>query len=274
MTAWYDTHMHTPLCKHARGEPEEYAEAAARIGLSGITITCHNPIPGGFAAHVRMEPDQFDSYLALVERARRAMAGRVDVLLGIESDYFPGMENYLEELHSRAPFNYVLGSVHPHTDEYLREFFTGDHFAFCSTYFRHLADAAETGLFDCISHPDLVKNQVAEHWEVGRVLDVVCEALDRIAKTKVSMELNTSGLLKTVREMNPGLQILREMRAREIPVVIGSDAHSPNRVGADFRAALASLEAAGYNEVGYFIARKRIAVSIAEARATLKIGEL
>ena len=24
----YEMHMHTPLCKHARGEPEDYAEAA------------------------------------------------------------------------------------------------------------------------------------------------------------------------------------------------------------------------------------------------------
>ena len=39
----YEMHMHTPLCKHAIGEPEEYAAMAERRGLAGIAVTCHNP---------------------------------------------------------------------------------------------------------------------------------------------------------------------------------------------------------------------------------------
>ena len=45
----YETHMHTPLCKHAAGEPEDYAEVAQRRGLKGIIVTCHNPAPDGFS---------------------------------------------------------------------------------------------------------------------------------------------------------------------------------------------------------------------------------
>src|SRR5690242_19190094 len=110
----YETQMHTPLCKHAVGDPEDYATVAERHGLKGITVTCHNPMPDGYAARVRMDPEQFPAYLELVERARRAWQGKIDVLLGIESDYAPGFEKYLEKFHASAPFNYVLGSVHPH----------------------------------------------------------------------------------------------------------------------------------------------------------------
>ena len=42
------------------------------------------------------------------------------------------------------------------------------------------------------------------------------------------MELNTSGMYKVVAEMNPFRDMLREMRRRSIPVVIGSDAHEPS----------------------------------------------
>ena len=80
------------------------------------------------------------------------------------------------------------------------------------------------------------------------------------------MELNTSGLQKAIPEMNPGPEILREMNLRGIPVVIGSDSHFPERVGADFDMALGLLEAAGYAEVSFFIERKRNTVGIAEAR--------
>ena len=35
-------HMHTPMCNHARGEPEEYAAAAQARNLTGIVVTCQN----------------------------------------------------------------------------------------------------------------------------------------------------------------------------------------------------------------------------------------
>src|SRR5471030_2534408 len=103
----YETHMHTPLCKHAVGDPEDYANVAQMRGLKGIIVTCHNPIPDGYASRVRMFPNEFQTYLDLVERARRAWAGRIDVRLGIESDYAPGFEPYLEKFHASAPFNYI-----------------------------------------------------------------------------------------------------------------------------------------------------------------------
>ena len=35
----YEQHMHTPLCKHARGEPGDYAAVAEQRGLKGIVVT-------------------------------------------------------------------------------------------------------------------------------------------------------------------------------------------------------------------------------------------
>ncbi|MCA9969117.1 MAG: histidinol-phosphatase [Anaerolineales bacterium] len=267
----YDTHMHTPLCKHARGEPEEYAAAAERRGLKGIVFTCHNPGPDrDFSPTVRMAPDEFDDYVALVARARRAWNGRIDVRLGIECDYTPEMAPYLRDLLQRAEFHHVLGSVHPQLPYYRKQFDTGDAAAFYQTYFAHLAQAAETGLFDTLAHPDLVKNVYHREWDVARVLDDVRASLDRIAATGVAMELNTSGLNKTVREMNPNPTMLAEMRARDIPVVVGSDAHEPGRVAADFGRALDLLEAAGYDEVSFFLDRRRHTAAIADVRASLR----
>jgi len=267
---FYDSHMHTPLCKHAWGEPEEYAQQALKAGLKGIIFTCHCPMPNGFWPTVRMSESEFDTYVALVQRAADAFKGKLDIRLGIESEYFPGCEEYIANLHKRADFHYVLGAVHWQAKEYLNKFETGTIENFRRTYFEHLARSAESGLYDSLAHPDLVKNYHPDSWCFAIVKNTVAAALDRIAATGVAMELNTSGLNKSYSEMNPGNEMLRMMADRKIPIVLGSDSHRAVRVGEHFVTALNHLTEAGYENVSYFLNRQRIDLPISEVLASLK----
>ncbi len=265
----YDSHMHTTLCKHARGPLTDYAAQAEKKGLRGITITCHSPMPFGWNPKVRMTVQQFPQYIDMVAELRDKYAGRVDVRLGMESDYLPGMESWIDELHSRADFSYILGSVHPQTDEYRAMYLDGStRLEYEKSYFENLANAAESGLFDCLSHPDIVKIVHPSQYKVGDHLDTIRRALDRIARAGAAMELNTSGLHKPYREMNPGAEILEEMALRQIPVVLGSDSHDAHRVGADFDKALLNLQNAGYETVSCFIDRERFDLRIGEVFLT------
>jgi histidinol-phosphatase (PHP family) len=269
---YYDSHMHTPLCKHADGEPGEYAEHGYATGLKGIVFTCHNPIPGGYAAGSRMDIAELGDYVAMVRDAAEAWADRLDVRLGIESDYVPEMEPWLREFHNMADFQYIIGSVHPQMSEYLQRYSGDSHVALQGHYFEHLAMAAESGHFDCISHPDLIKNMIPLKWDVEAAMEHVRPCLDRIAATGVAMELNTSGYYKVIPEMNPGPEMLAQMRQRDIPVVISSDSHQPQRVGDRFGAALELLAATGYTQVSYFIERRRHDVDIAAVVASLGLA--
>ena len=266
----YETHTHTPLCLHAVGEPQDYADFAYRRGLDGLIVTCHNPMPDGFSPTVRMRPEDFDEYLRMVFRARQDWRGRIDVRLGIEADYFPGYERWIEHQLQLADFQYVLGSIHAQQKEVRDKYWNGDPVEFQRTYFRLLADAAETGFFDCLAHPDVVKNDMPEEWEPQRIMGDVCDALDRIAATGVAMELNTSGIYKAIPEMNPFPEMIVEMRKRSIPVVIGSDAHDPRRVGGGFHEALDLLESCGYEHISFFINRVKRDVPIPAARERLR----
>lgn len=265
--ACFDSHMHTPLCRHASGEPEAYAARAVEQGLQGIIITCHSPMPDGFWPRVRMRETEFDNYVAMVDRCRNAYSGKLEVRLGIESDYFPGHEHWIAQLHQRAAFHYCLGSVHWQGPEYGAMFNTPDERSFRKAYWQNLAASAETGLFDCLAHPDLIKNYRAANWRFHEWEEDIALALDRIAKTGVAMELNTSGAHKMFPEMNPGPQMLRMMRQRNIPVVIGSDSHLPHRVGENFVAALETLRDAGYESVSVFENRRRKDLPLAELLA-------
>jgi histidinol-phosphatase (PHP family) len=268
----YESHCHTPLCKHAVGSPEDYCAIALLRGLRGIIFTCHAPLPNGWSADVRMSDSEFDTYVAMIERAREAYAGRLDVRLGLESDYFPGIEPWLEKLHRRVPLHHVLGSVHYQMSFYRERYFANDVFAYQQVYYEHLAQSAECGLFDTLSHPDLIKNEAPLEWHFPRIQPFIEKALDRIAATGVAMELNTSGMLKAVREMNPGRAQLKLMQERGIPVVLGADAHRPERVGDRFAEALAMLQAVGYREVNVVLDRSRHPIPLELAMASLKRG--
>jgi histidinol-phosphatase (PHP family) len=266
---FFDSHMHTPLCKHAEGHPVEYLWEGVAQGLAGIVMTCHSPMPDRFSHRVRMAPEQLNEYFKLVAEAAEEAPEGFEVRLGMESDFFPGMERWLTELHDKADFHYILGSVHWHIPEYLDAFWKGDRLAFVRQYFDHLAESAESGLFDALAHPDLVKNASPSEWRFSEVRGIVEAALDRIARSGVAMELNTSGLNKPYPEMNPGPEMLALMAARDIPVVIGSDSHTPVRVAENFDLAFDLLVEAGYDTVSLFRHRRRQDLPISAARRSL-----
>lgn len=265
----FDSHMHTPLCKHAVGHPSEYVEVAIERGLAGIIFTCHSPMPDGFSHRIRMVIDQFEEYCNLIEETAQSAPDGFEVRLGMESDFFPGMEPWLEQLHQQADFHYILGSVHWHTEEYRSAYWKGNLKAFQKHYFNHLAESAETGLFDCLAHPDLVKNIQPESWQFNKAKKYIAKALDRIAVTGVTMELNTSGINKPYSEMNPGVEMLAMMQERNIPVVLGSDSHRPDRVADGFLNALNHLETAGFEMVSVFENRQRCELPINQVRDSL-----
>ncbi len=266
----YESHCHTTLCKHAVGTPEEFCHHALRRGLRGIIFTCHAPLPNNWSPDVRMADAELDTYVAMVSRARETFAGQLDVRLGLESDFMPGLEPWLEKLHRRAPLHHVLGSVHYQMNFYRALHYTGDAFAYQQIYYEHLALAAESGLFDTLSHPDLIKNESPVDWHFPRIRPFIEKALDRIAATGVAMELNTSGMLKSVPEMNPGPVQLAMMRERGIPVVLGADAHRPDRVADGYATAMGHLRVAGYDEVNVFLDRRRHAIPLDLALGSLR----
>ncbi len=267
----YETHAHTPFCGHAEGLPGEYVAAAQQYGLRGVYFTEHCPMPQSYSHTGRLSSDQLGEYVQMIEKAAVEWAGRMDVLLGIECDWLPGMDEWLENLLKKADFQYVLGSVHCNLKEdYRKRFFTGSPLAIQKLYFNHLALAAETGLFDALAHPDLIKNITPDHWRVDRIIPDIEICLDRIAATGVALEINTHIEKKAIKEILPCAEMLTLAQERDIPVVLGGDAHEPQRVAQYFPEALRLLKETGFESISYYRSRKRYEVAIEEALAHLK----
>lgn len=270
----YETHVHTPLCGHADGQPGAYVAAAQKRGFRGIYVTEHGPMPASYSHKGRLDSDQLDEYVQRVEKTAGEWRDRMDVLLGIECDWLPGMEPWLENLLKKAAFHYVLGSIHSNIKDYQDRYFTGSPLDIQKRYFKLLAQAAETGLFDALAHPDLIKNQTADDWQIDRLLPHIETSLDRIAATGVALEMNTHILKKTIKEYLPSAEMLMLMRERGIPVVLGGDAHEPERVGQYFPEALRLLKETGYETVSHYLERRRDEVPIDQALETLTFNAL
>ena len=72
-----DSQTHTPLCKHATGEPEAYAARAVERGVDELGFSDHSPMPPDYDPDWRMSYEQYGAYVAMVERCRGFVARRV-----------------------------------------------------------------------------------------------------------------------------------------------------------------------------------------------------
>lgn len=257
--------MHTPLCGHATGHPREYAAEAVRKGLKEIGFSEHNPMPEKFDDW-RMDLADFPAYLHMVGEAR-AEFSQLPIRLGLECDYLPGKEGWIRELSKKADFDYLIGAVHYITpdwdvdnplklarwkDQPVEEVWT--------RYFQAMTQAAQSGLFDFLAHPDLVKK--FGHVPKGDLRPYYRETLEAIQAAGLAIEVSTAGLRKEVKEIYPSKIFLEEAFRRNIPILISSDSHAPGEVGYEFFKALDLVKEVGFRELTAFRSRKAVRIPL------------
>jgi len=256
-----DYHMHTPLCRHATGEPIDYARRALELGFSEIGFSDHSPMPRDDFDNWRMFDNQLDEYVDQVRRAQRDLP-QLTIRLALEVDFLPGQEDWIRHLASRHPWDYFIGSVHYVSKDWaiddpskLSEWKNRDAFEVWSIYFDWLTRAAETGLFEIIGHADLPKK--FGHRPTQDCAPLYERFLTAAKKHDCAIELNTAGLRKDCKEIYPNRQMLEIAFAKGVPITFGSDAHKPEEVGSDFTAAIALAHNVGYKNSWRLKSRKR-----------------
>jgi histidinol-phosphatase (PHP family) len=243
-----DYHMHTAL-SDGEGDMAAFVTRAATLGLAEIGFTDHLVPREWDADGYGLAGQDVASYARLVRAAAGASAGP-RVLLGVEVDFIPGTEAEMEELLGRAPFDYVIASVHfaggfPFDmPEYRDDPRWDDVDALYGVYWETVARAAEWGRADVVGHLDLPKKFGRRPSAAAAAAEDA--ALAAIRAAGVAIELNTSGLRSVVGEAYPGPSLLSRAAALGIPLTLGSDAHTPGDVGRDFDRALDLARAAGY----------------------------
>jgi len=202
--------------------------------------------------------DDIDAYCAFVRE-------ETDLRLGIEADFVPGREDRMANLLDGRDWDYVIGSVHFLRDEAVDMLGTdwdiwrsNDPEKVWRRYFETLGEAAHSGLFDVLAHPDLVKvwgaSAPAPEGDLRRFYEL---AMDGIADSDVAIEVSTAGLRKPVGEIYPARDFLEMCLEAGRPVALSSDAHLPEDLGHAYDRAVDWLGEIGVSEIAVFDRRER-----------------
>lgn len=258
--------MHTRLCGHAVGDATDLAAHAAKLGLREIGFSEHNPMPRDNYDAWHMPGSSFDEYIEQVKKARHDHPQLV-IKIGLETDYIPGMEDWIREIAARHPWDYLIGAVHYVSETWalddpnkVDEWKRRDAYEVWSEYFERLTKAAESGFFDIIAHADLCKK--FRFYPEKDCTPLFTRLLRAIKKRNLAMELNTAGLRKDCKEIYPSPQIVGLASNIGVPITFASDAHAPGEVAMNFAEAVQLARKFGYTQCCRFTQRIREVIAL------------
>jgi histidinol-phosphatase (PHP family) len=276
-----DYHLHLRSDDLAAGAAEHFTEAnairyravASERGIAELGVSEH-VYRFAQALAVWRHPfwienatDDLAEYCAFVR-------GRTDLRLGIEADFIPGREDRIANLLETRDFDYVVGSVHfiprvvgaPGADGFVA-IDMDEHGAWSAgwsaeeiwrRYFQTVGEAARSGLFDILAHPDLVKVFGAERpLPKGDLRAYYEPAIEGVAESGIAVEVSTAGLRKPVQEIYPAPAFLEMCVQAGAKMALSSDAHSPQEIGSGYERALELVESLGVTELCVFERRQR-----------------
>ncbi len=268
-----DYHVHLETGPYAMEWVNEYLEKAKKKGITDLGFSEHayrfkqtqHLLYNSWIA--KRQTEDLDEYVSLIEKAK---SKGLPVKLGIELDYTPGKESELAKFIDNYPWDYVIGSVHWLGDWGfdLQEMIAGwderPVIEIYEDYFAIIEQMLESRLFDILGHLDVIKvyGHKPEASEQKRLLALYNSVADKIDKSGIVVEMSTAGLRKPVRELYPAPELMKQLVARKIPMMINSDAHHPSQVGEFYEQGLAYLEDYGVNQTTIFTKRKPSIVNL------------
>jgi histidinol-phosphatase (PHP family) len=254
---------HTAEQAFTTANAERYEEVAAERGVGALGVSEHVH-RFSQALDVWQHPfwqqnarDDLDAYCQFVRE-------ETSLALGIEADFILGAEDRMANLLEGRDWDYVLGSVHFIRNRALDMegewdiWWDADVDKVWTRYFETLGEAARSGLFDVLAHPDLVKVWGDPARRPARDLRFYYDvAMDGIADSDVAIEVSTAGLRKPVGEIYPARPFLEMCLEAGRPIALSSDAHTPNDLAYRYDEALEYLESVGVDRVAVFERRER-----------------
>lgn len=267
-----DYHVHLERAGITRANAMRFVQQATQRGVCELAFTEHafNFVE---LAPLLARPEyvaryghgfQLADYIRMVRDVARELedgGSQLKVRLGLEVDYVPETGQARRETLAELDLDVVLGSVHwigQWGIDLGADTWEGrSRPRACRDYFLLAAEAAASGMFDAIGHPDLVKIYGFTTGEDCRsaMQEGGAELVRAAAESGTCLEVSSAGLRRPVREVYPGLELLRAARVAGIGITLASDAHEPDECGLGLTDAVAWARRAGYTEVTTFSRR-------------------
>jgi len=250
-----DYHIHT-IFSDGRNGLGDYVDQAVRSGIDEI----------GFSDHVYFEKaswsmdfERLPDYLNEINELKRA--SKIPVKAGLEVDFVPSKMDGLMQIIRKFDFDYLIGSVHYigdwqiDSEAEIHRWRGKDVDRVYQQYFALVEEMVKSKLFDIVGHLDLPKKfGFQPKKNINRLLR---ETVETISKNNMCIEVSTGGLRKPCHQIYPSQDLLKMCFDHALPITLGSDAHSPIDIGADFDKAISLLRKVGYTEIVRFNKRTK-----------------
>ena len=240
-----DGHVHTFLCHHARGEMEEYVQAALERGLQNLIFLEHLEIGISYMEPTWLTEEDFNYYLTEGHRLQQKYKGKLNIGLGVEVGYNPSRRQELLSFLKRFTWDRVGISYH-----FLEA--DGRHYNMVSkkrenmealgrlgveqvvrSYLQGVFEAIDSLPGDVLCHLDAVlRHHPGVHFNREHC-NLLERILERMAQNRMTLEINTSGF-DLRGEPFPSRWLAALAAERGVTLVAGSDAHRPRDVGRHF----------------------------------------
>lgn len=254
------------FCDHARDTLAEIVAAYHAAGFECVGLTEHMPplndawlypdeVELGRTA-VWMQ-ERFGRYVAEARRLEREYAGRMRILVGMESEWYPGCGEWVAKLRKEYSLDYVVGSVH-HVSEmcfdFSREYYDrivgklDGVIPMYAAYFDAQFDMVREIEPEVVGHLDLVRIHDADYrctLAAPEVWRRVLRNLKLVKSLGVVLDVNARAYLKGQQEAYVCGPILDVAAAMGIMTVYGDDAHRVCDVGYAYENVAALLEPRG-----------------------------
>lgn len=205
-------HTHSEYCDGS-GKPEEYVQAAISKNFRALGFSGHTPLP--FPNNWTMDEESLPVYLNEIRQLQAKYRGRIEIYLGLETDYLDEKRNPSSPQVQALNLDYQIGSIHmlqdPADGRYysidgpldelhhlIQVTFGGSVRRLITAYYRQLVRMVEIGGFDIIGHFDLVKKH---NREVGFFSEeeswyrrIVEETITAVAESGLRLEVNTGAM--------------------------------------------------------------------------------
>ena len=172
---------------------------------------------------MRMKPEELPEYADSVRALAEEYRGKLDILLGLEAEYYPKYFPRLLELLRDAGIQYIILGQHFLNNEVDGQYCgtPSPEAAALERYVSQSREAMETGLYTYFAHPDLFRFTGDE-----AVYDREMRKLCRTAgETGTPLEINLLGIRDG--RHYPDERFWRIAAEEGCKAILGSDAHQP-----------------------------------------------
>lgn len=250
-------HTHTDFCD-GKAPAEDYVKKAIELGFHtiGFSSHSHTEIPND----VCLSADE-TSYHNEIIRLKDKYKNDIFVAHGIEQDFMSNPYTY--------DYDFVIGSLHYlfHNDKYIsvdysKERFTyiikneylGDVMAFIKDYYSSEAKIAEITKCNIVGHLDLIRkfNDGNAFFDENdkQYQKYALDAVDEILENCNLFEINTGATARgATKTPYPSSFILKYICQKGGRVILGSDSHSPDTLGAYFDEAIIIAKQNGFKSI-------------------------